>query len=486
MCLLVYILTNVVGIVDIWLHAVTTTIIQPTTTPLDTPFKFGVDQVLCPPYPDPWYEAISPCLMQSGGWGGGVSSKIPGMLVTANNSDSLETITLADANDMAILVKPNIPRDLMFRARSFGARASCQSINHLCKENPVVNCTGFPSTFPPYNALKPSGSTQLTEGDSRLFIQSSNCPWDIACPHVPSDQITNVAATLNSTVPPVNAYNLWMQFAWEAEGDQDYGLSQNVSDAIGSYSNVATMLSNCTLYFYNVTVDYNNGSYLLVDEELSNVGLSDGLGAPARLGHFASHLISNIEGRAFTDTSTGDLMTYLQQDLSRLALGSAAVITNISTDTLFQSSLGSVIVGRYPFWPIVIFLALLYLLAALALVLFLVMMISNRAESVVFRGDSRDGGGRQMSILELTQMRLRSPLCLVAALFPPQRNETDRGALSIETDELNLFDEKSNDERIQVGLHSKGSEFGVFREQLWQSEEDGRWTKPRTQMKELN
>ena len=53
--------------------------------------------------------------MEEGGWGNGVASKVPGMLVRANNSATLQTITLADNGDMAILVKPSIPQSLKFR-----------------------------------------------------------------------------------------------------------------------------------------------------------------------------------------------------------------------------------------------------------------------------------------------------------------------------------------------------------------------------------
>ena len=94
--------------------------------------------------------------MEEGGWGNGVASKVPGMLVRANNSATLQTITLADNDDMAILVKPNISQFLKFRATTFGARASCQAVNPLCdKTGGLVNCTGFPVTFPPASGSVP-------------------------------------------------------------------------------------------------------------------------------------------------------------------------------------------------------------------------------------------------------------------------------------------------------------------------------------------
>ncbi|CAL1710735.1 unnamed protein product [Somion occarium] len=240
----------------------------------------------------------------------GVRSLTPGMLVASNSSEDLQTITLAEADDLAVLqvVKPNVPQPVAFRATTFGARVSCQSVNHLCVHGYAPqNCSGFSSTFPPISGFDSGG---LNGGESKVFIQSPNCPWDVDCDHISADMITSLAAALSSQVPPVNAYSLWMPFLWEAAGDTEFGHPPEGNDAIDNYSNLATMVTNCTLYFYNVTLDYSNGSYVRVDEELTNVGLSDGLAASARLGHYASHLISNVQGHAFTDNSTDKVMAY--------------------------------------------------------------------------------------------------------------------------------------------------------------------------------
>lgn len=61
-------LTTLHSAVDLWLHTVTATIILPTISPIDTPFQYSIAQNICPPYPDPWYEAIHPCLMTEGAW----------------------------------------------------------------------------------------------------------------------------------------------------------------------------------------------------------------------------------------------------------------------------------------------------------------------------------------------------------------------------------------------------------------------------------
>lgn len=91
----------------------------------------------------------------AGTWGDGVKSLTPGMLVTSNSSQSLQAITLANASDLAVLVDPSVSQNTAFRMTTFGARASCQSVNPFCSTAEGTyngTCAGFPPSFPPVNA----------------------------------------------------------------------------------------------------------------------------------------------------------------------------------------------------------------------------------------------------------------------------------------------------------------------------------------------
>lgn len=436
-------------------------LIQPTVTPVETPFQYGVDQSKCLPYPDDFETSIFPCLYGPGTWASGITSIKPGMLAAANASSELRPITLANASDLAVLVRPNIPQALSFRMTTFGARASCESVNHLCDLiSANITCNGFPSTFPP---ASDQFTTGINQGDSKLWIQSSNCAWDNSnCSHIDASKMTDDGVSLSRNQAPTNAYSLWLQFLWESEGDIGFGEGPEGNDAVNSYSNMATMLTNCTLSFYNVTLDYSNGNYSRVEEELTNTGLSDGLAGPTRLGHYATHLLSNVQGHAFSDNSTREVMAYLEQDLARLALASAAWITNLTTPTTMQATLSNAIVGRYPFWPVAIFIALLYSHAALALFVFLATALFTRTELVRVRGERG-----AVSALELVQVRLTDPLAAVAARFPQQRPALSIAALSARTTAIDIFGERPGEERLRVGVHSDPVErsevFGVWR-----------------------
>lgn len=81
--------------------------------------------------------------------------------------------------------------------------------------------------------------------------------------------------------------------------------------------------------------------------------------------------------------------------------------------------------------------------------------------------DGIAGDGKQVSTLELARARLMNPVALVAPLFPPTNPSVSHAALSIETDPLNMFSERSGDEGVRPGLHAAESDgeivFGIYR-----------------------
>lgn len=423
-------------------------------------------QSRCPPVPDP---PIYNCMYSAGYWGtGSVDDLSPGMLVASNSSDSLLAITLANASDLAVLVTTPVPQLLSFDMTTFGARASCQSVTPSCTTVGNVTCPGFPKSFVVVN-YGSGGTTNIDPGEGRVYIQTSNCD---NCSHIiSSDALDGSPDTYNANSR--NMYSIWLQFEWRSSGDISMG-SSKMSDAVfaSSDSNLANMLTNCTLSFYNVTLSYRNGTYTSTDEVLSNTGLSEGLAGPTRLGHYATRLIANIEGRAFSDNSSDSVMAFLSQDLARLAIGSAAVITNETQPALRQSVLREQVLGRYPFWPVVLFLALLYMYAAIALFLILGTSLVSRGSRVQANGYGTEG--KSISELELVQLRLTSPLAMAAALFPPSIPAAERVELSLQTTALDLFDEGHGEQRLRVG--SRGGDdddralYGVWRSALHKKE----------------
>ncbi|KAI0273802.1 hypothetical protein BC834DRAFT_966272 [Gloeopeniophorella convolvens] len=460
----IYILTHAISGVDLWLHTVTTTITSSTSTPSTTPRQLGIGQNTCPPYVPS--GLIRVCLMTQGGWAG---DPRPGMLVVSNTSTSLQAITLADHADMAVLVVPGVPNDLQFRSTSFGARTSCELITPLCHLGGDVTemCTGFPRSIFPVVTYE-NDTDSLTSSESKVFLLSSNCHQNNqSCTQLSPDQITNEWVILSPDSDMLNSYTLWLQLVWASDGAAPF-TSPNNTDIVSVFSNKAAMLANCSLSFYNVTLDYSNGTYALVDEELLDVALSDGLAVPTRLGHYLSHLIANVEGLAFTSASPDEVTAFLTQDLGRLALGSAANITNLRKNTLSLSTVQTASLGRYPFWPVVILLALLYTHALLALIIFLITFLFSRSVRIRVPPPGGSGATVVASTLELVQLRLTSPVALVAALFPPAVGPAARASLAAQTDVISMFDDRPGVERLRVGIGSEDAGQGCAQFGVWQ------------------
>lgn len=448
--------------IDLWLHTVTSTVLFTKLTPVVDQQNYSIGQEICPPYPDPFYDAVWPCLWSPDGWAGGTLAGLtPGKLVSTNSSDALQSITISNSSDLAVLVVPSLPQLLSFRMETFGARASCQSVTPLCGITPInatantVSCEGFPPSFVAYDWTSSGQPKDVGLGDSKLYIQTSNCD---GCSHTLADsdafEVEGVD-TLEPSMTPINSYSTWMQFVWVNEADAVLDSTQ-ASDALLTPNEgiTATMLTNCSLSFYNVTLDYYNGSYAVHTEILSNTGLSDGLAGPTRLGHFSERLITDIEGRVFSDNDSASVMALLSQDFARLALGSAAIITNVTVPTVStQNQIIQLILGRYPVWPVIIFLALLYAYSALALTILLVTTILARDTMIETPSIGRDDDEiNHVSALELTQLRLTSPLPLVATLFSRSLPQAQRSTLSMRTDALDAFGEGPNDERLIIGF----------------------------------
>ncbi|KAA1474337.1 hypothetical protein DENSPDRAFT_840915 [Dentipellis sp. KUC8613] len=452
-----HILAYTASAIDLWLHAVTSTVVQPTSVPVNEPFQFSVAQNTCLPYVPPAAGAFAwPCLLAitRGSWGYGIGALTPGMQVMSNNSGVLQTITLADADDLAVLVDPSAPTNVSFTATTFGARARCDSVNPRCTSPETFNvtCKDVPARFPPLNVT----DFDLSDSLSKMSVLSSACD---TCPYVNESEYSNGAVTYKTGAPPPqNNYSLWLELIWRNQGSESFdGASKTAADAAyTAFSSEAYMFANCTLLFYNVTLEYANGAYTRAAEVLADAGLADGLVGPTRLGLYGSRLLDNLEGIVFGGNSTAHVMAYLNQDLARLALGSAAYVTNLKGPTLAQSVLSRRILGRYPAWPAVLYVVVLWANAVFPLTVSLVAMLT-RTRRIVVAGERQS-----VTALELAKMRLTRPAALAAELFKWKTDE-DGAKASASGTVRGMFDEqRQGEDRVRIGLHERTDGQTVF------------------------
>lgn len=421
------------------------------TTPFN--YSFGAS---CPPYDGSTRDS---CQWSAGGWQG---NRVSSMLALSNNSKLHRAITLYDAGarNLAVIVNPSVPQSVAFQARSFGARASCESLNMLCTNGvPYANlsCPGFPpDQFPATNtttiATNPGSRVPVTQ--SGTYFLTGLCP---TCDHLGTTSLT--IANAKSRTNEISPYSIWLQMVWDGSSQYIYReISGGNNTALTPETTGATLLANCSLSIYNVTLGYRNGSYSVLHEEPTNPGQADAMFVPTRFGFFSSNLVSSIEGIAFQANTTADVMTILSQNLARFTMAAAAPVVSPQKPTLSQSLLVSRILGRYPFWPILVTLLLLFLYAAFALVVCVATAFA--------KADVLHVSGKPVLSLDLAVLRLTNHVAVAAELFPEGNRDIMVG-LSMQTDAMKMHDEEGEkDVRVQIGLHryqgSGASLFGLY------------------------
>lgn len=386
-----------------------------------------------------------------------------GMYIAQNSSADLSVITLADADDLAILVATDIPQNISFTAYTRGARASCQPITQSCSgldsapdESPT--CIGFPG-FPA------NSSAALLSKTSSILIQSSNCS---TCDHVDArsygEQTIVDEASGNERVS--TPYSLWMQFIWFPTGaTTPSSFSAPNSSVLTTTANgtALTMLVNCSLSFYQIYINTFSGRYVWEKEDLAGRSSADGFAIPSRLGMYTNYLLSDLQSAAFSNVEEGALMAFLNWDLARLALAFSTSLPTQMVAPYGQFTQNDRIIGVYPFWPVVLIVSFLFAYSGFALVICIATAWRSRDHTV-----SIPSTGVNESVLELVQLRLRDPSTLVAHAFGTHEGGA-RPDLTLKKSALDMFEERPGRlrRRLRVGLHQPeafngGRIFGVY------------------------
>jgi hypothetical protein len=153
--LVVHIISSLVGVADLWLHSTTSAVMfnltapESSSTPLWTSLAFN--QSICREDESPGGPYI--CMGGHDKWAeGNEFLTLVGQNVISNTSFDRKVITLADAEDLSVVVPLTIGKLATFKATSFGTRARCKSLNPECGgqqlEKPV-NCSSLGITAIP-------------------------------------------------------------------------------------------------------------------------------------------------------------------------------------------------------------------------------------------------------------------------------------------------------------------------------------------------
>ncbi|KZT53801.1 hypothetical protein CALCODRAFT_519806 [Calocera cornea HHB12733] len=322
---------------------------------------------------------------------------------------------------MAIAVPKQINGNYSFTAPSFGVRASCAAFTSNCTLQNGSNIAGV------------HNCTSAGYPDLPFFISATEGPgtnpnWPdngIVLAHVGNLSMIGVGggadlphAMESSSVPYPNPVPMTLQLTWSTlSGGAAAGHFPPSCDAVGPWQSSTVLdgqvvLSACNLTWYNITIQQTKGLYVLLEEELSNPAFASVLWSPLVYQYATMHLENYLQSIAMSQNNTDTLMDILGAELARQAMSMAAA-TFQPADTTSQATVGTKLLGRYPLAPVITMLVLL----ASSTIIFLVLAVWIVASSSSPVVETATNGDERPTVLELTQLRLTTPLALAAQLF---------------------------------------------------------------------
>ncbi|CAE6470463.1 unnamed protein product [Rhizoctonia solani] len=500
----VYVLSHTIGLADIWLHSVASVGIADMITPAQEPPKFSMvfNQTLCDP------STGLDCMKYSDHWGN-TNVVRTGELVAANSTNSANTsvISLADENYTAILTPSDFIREWNFTASTYGARSQCYPISNYCAEtgcdSPFVTGPAIDAGMSLENLRFPKSSSKISSRGPG-FGDYRDMPRVMAyVGNVTVGSPTGVPSSVASAIPP-NPGPVLIKLRWTDTQSASFSFDRSRTntmlevDMIPSKASdeefqsrfVTTLYAQCQLEFVKVRYGYNQQQQFVAQHvkrmDEGDASVAAVLWSPLIWQQFTDQFVNNIRQACLTDYSEEGTTAILGQELSRLAIGSAAGLfmrTNQSVSD--ASTITQVLVGRYPRTPVYVFAGLLYAYAALAIILFL-STAACTSDVIAFRSDSDhlnkegiDGAGtkspKTYTALQLAQRRLVDPATLIAEqyVWAPHSSPSQASAMATQLRTADMFGVNQPNktsavpERLFVGLGGPYADNGDPRFGVW-------------------
>ncbi|TFK66426.1 hypothetical protein BDN72DRAFT_961746, partial [Pluteus cervinus] len=297
----------------------------------------------------------------------------------------LSVITLADHDDLAIIVPSNIDTNLTWIASTFGIRASCSGL--------TPKCTDF--TVPDENVDDATISFNCSDAGFP-YIPFDVQTWASQHPHAPLLNATGrIGAMLdnNKTLvmgslydyylaggpPPENPQHVQVQLTWPLTIEASIEDSSYV--AFDPYV-AAWAFADCEMSFFNVTVQYDEGKFDLVVDQSATLAIGGSSGTQLSSREFTAvmwaplinqfinlQLHANLQAIGLSDQNDDPFIGALNQEIARLSLAAFAGSTMATSPHMLSISTSS-LVGPYPTAPVIAYTSLLFLYSAIVLGIF--------------------------------------------------------------------------------------------------------------------
>ncbi|KAG8912002.1 hypothetical protein FRC01_005354 [Tulasnella sp. 417] len=454
LALTVWIISHAVGLADLYLHTTTRSILVDLPArdraPGSYPYAVSFNETLCELWGAFWRPF--PCLTDGDAWGMDFPEVIEsGYLAIANRSNSkFQVITLADESDAAIVI-PGAGADLSstsFTIQTFSTRAQCRSLNRECEQYEpgwTLDCTraGYPS-LPFDNATDPN-----QEPDLKNYIFGV-VNGERTSPDTGGLELDDYGYTTN----PVD---LALQLRWSTRREwnvSDFTVAQPDSAVDILPIGYLTLYAGCNITFSNVTAQYApmNNSWKILLEEKSSDNFTSVMWSPTIWQLGSERLASDLTAIAMME-KTQNVTAALNQHLARVMLGVAAGMLQSAEAADVQQTVPTLL-GQYPVAPVLILIALLFLYALLATLIFTSSWLTKDETIVVLSNKKKDGTPEEQSVLNLTQRWLVDPLPLVAAAFPGEDGKHVQRTVASSAVEM-VYDGNGPDARLSIGFQEK-------------------------------
>ncbi|KAG8944809.1 hypothetical protein FRC04_001547 [Tulasnella sp. 424] len=475
----IYLLSHIVGLLDLWLHSGARSITVTRSIPVTTDARYGItyNPVSCGPLSKTEVPCQSFVYTSEGflNWGfqQWMHFQAYDTILDVNPYMSLEYI-----NGTAILV-PGPSKGFSSRGFTFntlGLRAKCENLRDRCDTltappvqflvpggSPVTNCSkaGYPRI--PYHT---SGDL-LDSGRDARNIESLVIG-------VIGDEIggmingTGDFSSLGWTSNPASAV---VQLRWPNV------TAPRTPDAPGvAYSNAVDLYASCSLEYLDVVASYDavEAEWSILETNLTSSELASVFWSPVLFQMITSNLLHAL--RPYMTNRGSQAMEVLEMTLANSNMGYITpLVTSVSASNVTTPQL--VALGLYPAAPTILLIGCLYLYSLVALFIFFLACTSNNKVIFVPRELTKKGEkDEERSALDVAQTWLTDPLPFIGSLFPG--GDGRHVARSAESDPLlQVYDSDWELGKVGMGLYtgSKGEMiYGLMRQSHSRSRRYGR------------
>ncbi|TFK66896.1 hypothetical protein BDN72DRAFT_843671 [Pluteus cervinus] len=423
---IIYSITHLISLADLWLHATSSAInYNVATYPQDLSLRYGaaLKESVLDCAASSCFLTLNPVDVQNGFAISSNASK------SFNISVPWSVNTLHDFQDLAVLVPHTSDPHLLWSAPSFGVRANCSNITPQCwsvtNASKTYNCSTPALENSPLMAPFPQYSgTSAVDG---------------------SPLMENALIPLNGSDSDSNFEPSFLQFSWPLVNSS----VANQFISIDGYLR-ASAFAICTVSLFNVTLNHLGGnSFTLRDGDtkpFNNPALAALLGQGllyTGIDQLANYLLPH----AMFETNEANIIAALNQEFSRETLGMSAFLFQ---DAAAQdiSSIQQILVSRYSLVPVFVYISLILTYSLIAIAIFI-------WASLIPTPVVKAPNGEEMTSLELTQCHLTDPMMIVASILHSQTGTPSEPKIG--TNPVKLYAEDEHTPRLVVGIEGKSS-----------------------------